>query len=25
MSDSRSIGEDIGKFLARWARGDSLK
>jgi hypothetical protein len=25
MSDSRSIGEDIGKFLARWARGDSLE
>ena len=25
MSDSRSIGEDIGKFLAKWARGDSLK
>ena len=24
MSDSRSIGEDIAKFLARWARGDSL-
>jgi hypothetical protein len=21
----RNIGEDIGKFLARWARGDSLK
>jgi hypothetical protein len=25
MSDSRNIGEDIAKFLARWARGDSLK
>jgi hypothetical protein len=25
MSDSRSIGEDIGKFLAKWARGDRLK
>ena len=25
ISDSRSIGEDIGKFLAKWARGDSLK
>lgn len=25
MSDSRSIGEDIGKFLAKWARGDNLK
>ena len=25
MSDSRSIGEDIARFLARWARGDSLK
>jgi hypothetical protein len=25
MSDSRSIGEDIAKFLARWARGDSLE
>jgi hypothetical protein len=24
MSDSRSIGEDIAKFLGRWARGDSL-
>ena len=24
MSDSRSIGEDIGKFIARWARGDNL-
>ena len=24
MSDSRSIGEDIGKFLAKWARGESL-
>lgn len=25
MSDSRSIGEDIAKFLAKWARGESLK
>jgi Domain of unknown function (DUF4410) len=25
MSDSRSIGEDIAKFLARWARGESLE
>lgn len=25
MSDSRSIGEDIARFLAKWARGDSLK
>jgi len=24
MSDSRSIGEDIAKFLARWARGEAL-
>ena len=24
MSDSRSIGEDIAKFLGRWGRGDSL-
>jgi hypothetical protein len=24
MADSRNIGEDIAKFLARWARGDSL-
>jgi Domain of unknown function (DUF4410) len=24
MSDSRSIGEDIGKFLAKWARGEAL-
>jgi hypothetical protein len=24
MSDSRSIGEDIAKFLAKWARGESL-
>jgi hypothetical protein len=24
MSDSRSIGDDIAKFLAKWARGDSL-
>lgn len=25
MADSRSIGEDIAKFLARWGRGDGLK
>ena len=25
MSDSRSIGEDVGKFLAKWARGDGLE
>jgi hypothetical protein len=25
MSDSRSIGEDIGKFLGKWARGESLQ
>lgn len=25
MSDSRSIGEDIGKFLALWARGGNLE
>ena len=25
MSDSRSIGEDVAKFVARWARGESLK
>ena len=24
MSDAKSIGEDIGKFLARWARRESL-
>ena len=24
MSDSRSIGEDIAKFLAKWARGEVL-
>ena len=24
-SDSRSIGEDIAKFLAKWARGDNLE
>ena len=24
LSDSRSIGDDIGKFLARWARGEKL-
>ena len=24
MSDSKSIGEDIAKFLARWGRGESL-
>jgi hypothetical protein len=25
MSDSRSIGEDIAKFLSKWARGESLE
>jgi hypothetical protein len=25
MSDSKSIGEDIAKFLAKWARGENLK
>jgi hypothetical protein len=25
MSDSRSIGEDVATFIARWARGESLK
>ncbi len=25
MSDSRSIGEDIAKFLAKWARGEKLE
>ena len=25
MSDSRSIGEDIARFLAKWARGESLE
>ncbi|HEY7497847.1 MAG TPA: DUF4410 domain-containing protein [Vicinamibacterales bacterium] len=25
MSDTKSIGQDIGKFLARWARGASLE
>lgn len=25
MSDSRSIGEDIAKFLAKWGRGQSLE
>ena len=24
MSDSRSIGEDVAKFLTRWARGQKL-
>lgn len=24
MTDSRNIGEDLAKFLAKWARGDSL-
>lgn len=24
MSDSRDIGEDIAKFMAKWARGDDL-
>jgi hypothetical protein len=25
MSDSKSIGEDIAKFLAKWAKGENLK
>jgi hypothetical protein len=25
MTDSRNIGEDLAKFMARWARGDSLE
>jgi hypothetical protein len=25
MTDTRNIGEDLAKFLARWARGDSLE
>jgi hypothetical protein len=25
MSDTRSIGEDIGEFLSKWARGENLK
>ena len=25
MSDSRDIGEDIGKFLVKWAGGKDLK
>jgi hypothetical protein len=25
MSDSRSIGEDLAKFMAKWARGEKLK
>ena len=25
MSDARSIGEDVGQFLGKWARGDRLK
>ena len=25
MTDSKNIGEDIAKFVARWARGDSLE
>jgi hypothetical protein len=25
MSDSKSIGEDIANFLAKWARGENLK
>lgn len=25
MADSRNIGEDLATFMARWARGDSLK
>jgi hypothetical protein len=24
-SDSRSIGEDVAKFLTRWARGQKLE
>ena len=24
MADSRNIGQDLAKFMARWARGDSL-
>ena len=24
MADSRSIGEDVAKFMGRWARGDGL-
>ena len=25
LSHSKSIGEDIAKFLAKWARGESLE
>lgn len=25
MADSRNIGEDLAKFMARWARGENLK
>jgi len=25
MADSRNIGEDLAKFMARWAKGDNLK
>jgi hypothetical protein len=25
MSDSRSIGEDVAKFLSKWAKGENLK
>ena len=25
MTDARNIGEDIAKFVAKWARGDSLE
>src|SRR5215213_8686204 len=25
MSDSRSIGDDIARFLAKWAKGESLE
>jgi len=25
MADSGNIGEDIAKFLAKWARGDKLE
>ncbi len=25
MSDTRAIGEDLAKFLSKWARGESLE
>jgi hypothetical protein len=25
MNDSRDIGEDIGKFLTKWVKGENLK